>query len=672
MHIKTRFTLLFSLLSFVLFAFFSGGCGGSSSNVVDEGASGARYVLAGSLTTARFDGSDLTPYLRTRIKESADFSDFNNLIETFDSLKSGDIIFFGNADEDIPENLRVIDAFTLLDSITNAFNRGVTFAAVYPDSGDIEAMNEMLDLSLAYPDENAPLPFFEFTAMTKRILPNEMPNVFVYVANCNDNTDYFNSSSPASIAEDSSVSTDSGGEPQSFDSVDIEAVVPVSSADLYKELCEARIQALFDWAEGIDARVDAMSSSVEAAVQKLRNAADTKSEILNLASGVTTDYDDNFSMGFRDYYNRYMKDSSSAGNVIKRLGLSNSSVLDAYSQFSVKRATHSHYQVISVHSFEDHYDYYLVLSQANTQPKALQIRAPSGTRDGGDVKGHSSVLGFTTGLFTYIWPNLYDDNGSLVRYVPNETVNNNRTYTDTNSWSTTNGVTVSARGGYSQKMGANGELGLNYNWSQTVSHTSTTSWTGHDYEIIPQPNTDSHGRRVAKWCLDIEYPDYSYSSDSWWIATASKSSVTLNAESIFRADLNHSDSFTLYGRAGWWEGFAGTNSGQSACGLWHGGDTIKLNIIRPLHLALEGAAYEGSKEDKMYTATLYAEADWKAESNADWLMLSNSSLSGHAGSSTIRYEASENTTGRMREATITITAGRDQVYLQFTQSGGGI
>ena len=121
----------------------------------------------------------------------------------------------------------------------------------------------------------------------------------------------------------------------------------------------------------------------------------------------------------------------------------------------------------------------------------------------------------------------------------------------------------------------------------------------------------------------------------------------------------------------WCEGFIGVNNdGWSSLWKWMEGQYVTLNFTRPLHTALLGATYEGSRDDVMYTATLLTEANWTAESDSDWLMLSSRSKSGGAGSSTIRYEVSENTTGKMREGTITITSGRDKVLIPFTQSAG--
>jgi len=119
-----------------------------------------------------------------------------------------------------------------------------------------------------------------------------------------------------------------------------------------------------------------------------------------------------------------------------------------------------------------------------------------------------------------------------------------------------------------------------------------------------------------------------------------------------------------------YEGFAAYNNGYTLYARSMSGKSVVLNKIRPLHTALVGATYNGSRDDVMYTATLLSESSWTAESDSDWITLSSRSKSGNAGSSTIRYEVSENTTGKMREGTITITSGRDKVFIPFTQSAG--
>ncbi len=220
---------------------------------------------------------------------------------------------------------------------------------VYPDSADVQTMNELLNLSLAEPEEGAPYKNFE--------LPGGNKHIFTYVATCDGNRDYFSSLISRDNTEyDGFESADS-----SVAAVNTAPAVKVSAEELCNELCELRVQKLFDWAEGLDARAKEMGASISGAVDKLIHEAALENELLSIAQGMTTDYDDDISMSFVDFYNKYTKDNdySFAQELINRLGLKDSNTLDACRGYSVKRNTNSHYQVISLHSFDTHKDYYL-------------------------------------------------------------------------------------------------------------------------------------------------------------------------------------------------------------------------------------------------------------------------------------------------------------------------
>ncbi len=59
-------------------------------------ASSSRCVLVGDITTPRYASSDLTPYVRERITETASFAEPEALFYTLESLTSRDFLFLGN------------------------------------------------------------------------------------------------------------------------------------------------------------------------------------------------------------------------------------------------------------------------------------------------------------------------------------------------------------------------------------------------------------------------------------------------------------------------------------------------------------------------------------------------------------------------------------------------
>ena len=643
---KRNFVRAILVFAAVIFAaVISGGCGGSSGGIVTipdnptepTPQTSARYVLAGSLTEARFDGSDLTPYIREKITESITMSDIDGAINVIDSLTSGDFLFFGNADDNMPKDTTYADVLALYASLMKAYEKGVAFVTVYAGSGDIEAMNGILSLSLARPDEKAPLPFFELVGVAHRPLSDGTSHVFTYVAKCRGNHEYYN------------------GIISNGASADIAPGLSVSG-ERNEELCRSRVQALFDWEAGLDARAEEMSASISAAVEKLVKEAGLKDELLSVAQGMTTDIEDNMSMPFAQYYYQNVY-----GRVDKQGGLMPAIDMFLPKDYSVNRKTHSKHQVISVHSFDDHNDYYVVISQTETQPTV------------GSYSGISLLSGFTKSLSMYVWPSVKADR--LARYVPNEVVNQNRTYTDSSSWSSTNSISVTHKTGVNMGAGVKGEVpeasvGVTqettegYTYSNTLTHTSGTTWTAQDYEIIPLPYTDS-GTRVAKWTSSVTWPD------NGRLSTAAGTALMLKSESIFRAGLNEADSFDIFAKTGWGDGitYSGYGTNYQLESLVDGAVT-KLNMLRPLHTAVTGAAYDGDGSQKMYLVMFNTESSWTAETDSDWITLQPTS--GGAGSCRMNYEVKANDTGAMRQGVITIKSGKDTVYIPFTQASGAM
>lgn len=134
------------------------------------GVTGSRNVLIGDLSQARFDGSDLTPYVSKRITETVSISDPHAILEKLSSLTSGDFLFLGNAAE-ISESLTIKEElelfFSLADGITSAYENGAAVVLVYPSSFDVEVLNKILNISLAHPDEDAPVKAFELLGLAR-------------------------------------------------------------------------------------------------------------------------------------------------------------------------------------------------------------------------------------------------------------------------------------------------------------------------------------------------------------------------------------------------------------------------------------------------------------------------------------------------------------------------
>ena len=105
-----------TLSALFFLAVISGGCGGSSGGDVSTTprtqqtpqtpqTSSSRCVLIGDISTPRYASSDLTPYVRQSITETASFADTEALFYTLESLTSRDFLFLGNiADSSLDVN----------------------------------------------------------------------------------------------------------------------------------------------------------------------------------------------------------------------------------------------------------------------------------------------------------------------------------------------------------------------------------------------------------------------------------------------------------------------------------------------------------------------------------------------------------------------------------------
>ncbi len=640
--------------------------GGSTDNSGDPSAKSANYVLLGDITQPRLSTSDLAPYIAKHVTKTVELSDFDNIIPAIDALNEGDILFFGNADEDPPD---IALLFKLYDSVLDAYKRGVTFALIYPDSADVATLEGMLglksnDISLSKPNDEAEDVHFEILAVAERELPNGTLHTFVYI---DDNSKNYGGIVDVEIEEISiDVAIESGdflgGDGDTHDGDTSGSESSLTTEEVKEELNSMRVQNLIDWHKELDEDASkAYEKAVEASA-KLKAAASTEKDILELISGVTTTQPDEVSWSFIDYYKEIGKKDDDFNKFADKCDFDNERLLKKYwSDFKVSRRTFSKYRVLSFHSFEDHNDYYLVLSEANTQPRSLLIAADKGTNNHDEVPGagaynYAVILGYTRGLYTRV--RRYYAFGNSVHHLPNQTVNKNKSYTDTNGWSLTGGVSFKA--GASEKTGPYAEVGTSF--SATVSHQSSTTWQTQDYEVIPLPSED----RVDDWLLRVERPTY---SKGWHISTAAQDSVTLETESIWKSDRTN---FELEAKAYWYEGFAychDTTFSDSVyqCSILHGGSAKMLNLPRPPRIALSTTSENGTKDGKMYSTKLYTEGNWTATTDVDWISLENSS-GGTANGFDFYYAVSPNDTGKIRTGYITVTSDNGSVVLRFAQS----
>ncbi|MBR4196094.1 MAG: BACON domain-containing protein [Synergistaceae bacterium] len=651
---KRNFVRAILVFAAVIFAaVISGGCGGSSGGIVTipdnptepTPQTSARYVLAGSLTEARFDGSDLTPYLSERITEAYDTSDIAGLTGVINSLTSKDMLFFGNAAETLPENTGAAEVLTLLASLVSAYERGVAMVAVYADEASVRAMDAFVGFSFARPDPNAPYPLFELLGIARRPFADGIPHVFTYVAKCSGNHEYYSGMISNGTSDDFGPGLSvSGGHNE--------------------ELCRSRVQALFDWQSELDGKIEEMKAEIESEVAAAVTVIDAKElerrtrEALYLVQGVTTEYVDIESMPFSQYYRQNVYGRADKEGVLM-------ASLDMLPQnLSVQRKTSAKYQVVSLHSFENHNDYYIVKAWVDTEPTL------------GRYDDMSLLSGFTKSLALYMWPGVKAER--LEFYDPDKTLEGEFSYYGHRKWSINNGLSVTHKpqntwagqnntGRWIMYVGKRSGIQLGYTYSEKLTYSSDSQESSNgDYKITPMPYTDS-GTRVAKWNTTADWPGYT--SGDYTLSRASGTRLSFGAEAIFRALPAERDSFEIYAKAGWGDGIAFDRGGkhyqfESAVD----GAVVKPNFLRPLYTAVvtvNDNGYVASEDCYAFEAKLMTEAAWTAESDSDWLSVSTKS--GGEGSSSLYYTARKNNTGEERTGTITVKSGVDEVYITYTQ-----
>lgn len=652
---KRGFLFYALMIACTVFAVVSlGGCGGSGGSDVaitnergNETDNDKNYtftgnpIIVGDVNSARLAKSELAPYIEEAVRNYS--GDKNDMLIMSDAseLSSGQIEIPGQG------------TFTS-EKIREAYLHGLTLVAVYPDADDIEALNNLLNLDLTKPDANAPDPHFEFLGVGIRPLSNETIHTFVYVASISSNHEYLNGlNDTLSVDVDEYVSGDvdlknlSEAELQRIVSEmmkSVEGLETVSSDKMYAASCRERVWAMLNWGAGLNDMTDEVEKNITASVENFVQATGENDELLSVATGVTTDWDDHISMPFNDWADKKLK-GTFLGEVIDIMRHFSSHTFD---KISINRNTHTHTQVISLHSFDTHKDYYLVIAWNLTNPQDVCL-----------VGGYA--FGYTRKLGLKIYPN-YNDT-VLENWEPHTQVNHNRTYNQTNGWATTNAVSVSTQmgGATGNNGGMSGNVSVSYSYSKALNHSSSTTWTTNDYDILPLTYYDNNGRPYAYWNTVVDWPS---GSQSLSLVTAAKESLRSDGEAIFSVGLNESSSFELYGRS---YALIGTSIGGYSFACTGDYSTKRLNKTRPLHTCFTGVTQEGNRYKNMYLAMFNTEDSWTAETDVDWISLTLTS--GEAGSNRFYYEVNDNNTGTWRRGKITVKSGNDEIYFTFTQGG---
>ena len=697
----------------------TGGCGSSSSSSVSTGGvlnPSGNYILIDPLD----HGRDITPHIDAKITDRISLAEFDALDEV--SLTSKHIIFISDAST-------ISSDSNAINHLRNLFiNNGTTIVAVYPDAEDMKTLSDIAGENLATPENEPDHKRFEAVAVSHRFIDNKIPYTFVYLKKCDENTSYTDIN-PNSVTHTDPNSPDIEPESESFD---VEAYSRQMLQEQQSRAAEteaakqaflaSRVEDFLAWAEGIDNKAVEISDKVNASAARLEasvmlGAEDKGKELEDVVKGLETTIPLNFDEKFVDYDDRCWEQEHgnpdwpqdryiSMGNYREfqtDADIDNHRIRDKYWDFNITRNTSALHTVLSLHSFENHADYYLIENSVTTYPVNLQVRSEHGEyRTGDEIDGsgayhYAIVAGSTKALELYVWPDGSNHKYQLVKWLPDITVNNTTDYTDTNGWSIGGGVAV--KGEYSSqtessidpnsgkgtpaKNTSGWKVGMEASFNWSISHTSTTKWSKPDYNLIPKNWIAANGIPVALWRLEVKDPDYNGDEHAWNpFPAAGRQGVTLKSEAIWKIEKEAAGDVFFQSRVDWenyfgWRHDWGTRVGRYDCAVHHVIKNNPISIPRPSHTGVTGPrnpdgtngtiTTHSNNEGATFYARVFSEESWTAESDSDWLQLTKTS-GGVSNGDQLGYTVTANDTGKDRIGHITLKSGNDTLVLEFTQS----
>ena len=693
----------------------SGGQGGETLSF------NGHHILIGTLNTA----SELTPYVDQIITDRITVSQVENVSDPLSiNFSSRDIIFIADA-RNLSSDNPTTNAF-----VYNALSlSGATIAAVYPNADDVNNLENILGIHFASPNDEPVDKHFEFLAVGRRYISDDADYLiydegditydFVYVERTSKNKSYIDASIESfDVYDPNPTYSDDAGVVDTDDSLNQNTSEPNNTETEQanedeqeaKKALAQRVNELISWSEGLNVLAGEVASEIirTASAFAVNVAAEVKQapdEILKLVSGTHTSIRDNFDESFIDYDDRVVagaSDSAWKRKVIRgewktfkedKCGFNNKSHREKWKDFRVSRLTLGKHMTYGFHAFQNNSDYYLVNSSVNTQPQNLQIRAAYGPyANGKDLEysltyHYAVIVGCTRGLTLQVWPGNYKGIENI-KVIPSLTVNKEHSYSDTDGWNIGGNVSFSPGGGKGKITtpgdGGRGsttspfsswQLGGSVSFNAGISHQSTRQWSASDYELVPKPYEKNNGIPVAKWDIDVLAPYYTAGKGWQEFPTAARSSVTLETESIWKVSSDVAYTFDFTTRMDWKNGFMWARDYGSVlgakrydCTVEHIGNEGKLIFTRPPHATMTDVVTSGTSEGEMYTAKIYTEGSWTAESNASWIEPLETSGERATNGDNFSYTVEPNYTGKSRRGTITITSGRDKMYLVFDQS----
>ncbi|MBQ3448086.1 MAG: BACON domain-containing protein, partial [Synergistaceae bacterium] len=636
-----------------------------------------------------------------KITDRISLAEFDALDEV--SLTSKHVIFISDAST-------ISSDSNAIKHLRNLFiNNGTTIVAVYPDSEDMKTLNDIAGDNLATPENEPDHKRFEAVAVSHRLIDNKIPYTFVYLKKCEENTSYTDIN-PNSVTHTDLNSADIDPEPES---IDVEAYTQQKRQEQQNRAAEteavkqaflaSRVESFLAWAEGLDDRAVEISDKVNASAARLEasvmlGAEDKSKELADVVKGLQTTIPLNFSEYFPDYDDRcweqehgnpdWPKDRSiSMGNYRQfqeKADIDSHSVRDNYWNFNIARNTSALHTVLSLHSFENHADYYLVESSVTTYPVGLQIRSEHGDyKTGDEIDGsgayhYAIVAGSTKALELYVWPDGPTHKFQMVKWLPDTTVNNTTDYSDKNGWEIGGGVAVKGEYGSETesdideneeatpaKNTSGWKVGMEASFNWSISHTSTTQWSKPDYDLIPKNYVDGGGIPIALWRLEVSDPTYNDSEHAWNPFPASgRQVVTLKSEAIWRIEQDAASDVFFQSRVDWENYFGWRHDWDSAratgrydCAVHHFGGNNPINIPRPSHTGVTGPlnpdgtngtiTSHTNNEGATFYARVFSEAEWTASSDSPWLQLTKTS-GGDSNGDQLGYTVTANDTGADR------------------------
>ena len=609
---------IFSLIAAsLIFAIFSGGCGGSSGTIIQPEPPDNNDMQKDSHLEKFFTSNDHIAIIDEIISEQ----NLSTRLKTQDV--SDKIILFTSES-------KLTDASI---NLSEALDNGYTIALIYADEAKINECLRLLGVDDKYTaPEDQKNPNVEIFAISQREI-NGLKRTFIYTTPhlsnittaSSDNEEPANHQCTEITSEDGQITNSVSGD--KADNLPHEFIMEDFNRD--------RVKDFLQWVINLDM------------VQNdIHTSSDTE-DLKNLTAGKNYQFSFPYTSGGESKWDYYPN----------RQNLLN-------------------YTVYAVHSFAEGTDYYLIKLNSTTNPSD-QFADVTNREICPDQYLSNHLSGYTRMLY---WSNSVRDvvNADDVTIIENspETLNSSRTHSNGFSYN------------FSGSISFNGSNATG-SFSAGVSYSTTDTTTIFDYEV--SNNCLSDNLSTARWYYTFAWPNtgadhISLTEDYQGVnaTTASKTTHTAHLDWILAVKPVYWETHNKLTINGMYSFMDGKTNGKHYWILWYHHSRVdysynwvnneyKLTLDKPPHIAINNSANVNlTKKAGQGTFNLLSDKSWTIKADQNWIKSFNYTSGEGTGDSPVEilYDVAENTTGKIRNANIIITASDgENCTVKISQSG---